>query len=143
MRLWTIHPQYLDAKGLVALWRESLLAQKVLQGKTKGYRNHPQLNRFRMHPKPEAAIAAYLCVVLVEAQKRNYHFDKNKIMRKRTRYKIKETQRQVLFEWDHLKRKLKKRSYQNYLQIRSIKIPEVHSLFHVVRGKVQDRELLR
>lgn len=38
MRLWVSHPKYLDCKGLVALWRESLLARKVLKGKTKGWR---------------------------------------------------------------------------------------------------------
>ncbi|WP_338140756.1 pyrimidine dimer DNA glycosylase/endonuclease V [Candidatus Nitrotoga sp. 1052] len=27
MRLWTLHPCYLDSRGLVALWREALLAQ--------------------------------------------------------------------------------------------------------------------
>lgn len=30
MRLWSIHPCYLDSKGLIALWRESLLAQACL-----------------------------------------------------------------------------------------------------------------
>ena len=44
MRLWSLHPKYLDKLGLLGLWRESLLAQKVLLGKTKGYKNHPQLN---------------------------------------------------------------------------------------------------
>jgi hypothetical protein len=143
MRLWTIHPRYLDAKGLVALWQEALLGQKVLQGKTKGYRNHPQLNRFRAHPKPEAAIAVYLSVVLEEAKKRSYHFDGNKILRERTRQRIKETQGQLLYEWRHLKRKLKKRDYTRYLQTRSIKIPEVHPLFQIVRGKVQDWERVK
>ncbi|HKX52383.1 MAG TPA: pyrimidine dimer DNA glycosylase/endonuclease V [Nitrosospira sp.] len=37
MRLWTLHPRYLDTKGLVAAWREALLAQKVLSGLTSGY----------------------------------------------------------------------------------------------------------
>ncbi len=143
MRLWTVHPRYLDAKGLVALWRESLLAQKVLKGKTKGYKHHPQLNRFRVHTKPEGAIAVYLSVVLEEAKKRNYHFDEKKVPRKRTRHKIKETKGQLLYEWRHLKRKLKKRNYTRYLLIRSIKSPEVHSLFHIVRGKVRDWERLK
>jgi hypothetical protein len=43
MRLWSLHPCHLDAKGLVALWREGLLAQKVQACETNGYRNHPQL----------------------------------------------------------------------------------------------------
>lgn len=47
MRIWSLHPKYLDTKGLVALWRETLLAQHVLSGKTKRYKNHPQLARFK------------------------------------------------------------------------------------------------
>src|SRR5665213_874155 len=56
MRLWTLHPRYLDAQGLVAAWREALLAQKVLEGATRGYTRHPQLIRFQSHPKPLEAI---------------------------------------------------------------------------------------
>ena len=67
MRLWTLHPQYLDSKGLVAAWREALLAQKVLAGGTKGYRHHPQLHRFQSHPEPRAAIAAFLRAIADEA----------------------------------------------------------------------------
>jgi len=44
MRIWSLHPKYLDSKGMVALWREALLAKQVLLNKTKGYKNHPQLN---------------------------------------------------------------------------------------------------
>jgi hypothetical protein len=63
MRLWSVHPSLLDPKGLVALWREGLLAQKVLQGRTTGYRSHPQLHRFRQSGEPLAAIATYLWAV--------------------------------------------------------------------------------
>jgi hypothetical protein len=38
MRLWTLHPKCLDARGLVVPWREALLAQKVLRGETRGYK---------------------------------------------------------------------------------------------------------
>ena len=79
MRLWTLHPRYLDAKGLVALWREGLLAQKVLQGATRGYRQHPQLVRFREAPDSVAAIATYLQSVVAEASERGYTFDATKI----------------------------------------------------------------
>ena len=79
MRLWSLHPKYLDSIGLVALWRESLLAQKVLQGNTKGYRNHPQIFRFRDHPRPVVAIANYLIAVWKESVRRGYKFDKGKI----------------------------------------------------------------
>ena len=72
MRLWTLHPKYLDRQGLVALWREGLLAQAVLRGSTKGYRNHPQLNRFKAHPTPHLAIAYYLHEVNKQATSRGY-----------------------------------------------------------------------
>ncbi|MCX9084482.1 MAG: pyrimidine dimer DNA glycosylase/endonuclease V [Candidatus Methanoperedens sp.] len=66
MRLWSIHPKYLDGKGLVALWRESLLAQKVLNGETKTYRHHPQLRRLRAHPDPKGAIAFFKYSLLLQ-----------------------------------------------------------------------------
>nr|WP_253280607.1 pyrimidine dimer DNA glycosylase/endonuclease V [Arcanobacterium phocae] len=51
MRLWSIRPSQLDRAALIAGWREGLLAQKVLAGLTKGYRHHPQLERFRAQDK--------------------------------------------------------------------------------------------
>ncbi len=79
MRIWSIHPSYLDAKGLVALWRETLLAQAVLCGETKGYRNHPQLTRFRAHSEPVIMIGCYLLVIHGEAIARGYNFDISRI----------------------------------------------------------------
>ena len=79
MRLWTLHPSHLDARGLVALWREALLAQKVLLGGTRGYRHHPQLLRFREGPAPVASIVAYLDAVAGEAEARGYAFDRSRI----------------------------------------------------------------
>lgn len=80
MRLWSVHPEYLDAKGLVALWREALLARKVLAGETRGYTRHPQLERFRAAADPIAAIQAYLQEVLNEAMRRGYSFDSSKLL---------------------------------------------------------------
>ena len=60
MRLWSIHPSYLDVKGLGAAWREALLAQKVLEGLTRGYKNHPQLLRFKQAEDPLSAIGTFL-----------------------------------------------------------------------------------
>jgi hypothetical protein len=67
VRLWSLHPRYLDRQGLVALWREALLARAVLCGRTKGYRHHPQLERFRAHASPRLAICAYLGAIEAEA----------------------------------------------------------------------------
>ena len=99
MRIWTLHPKHLDAKGLVALWREALLAQKVLNGGTRGYKHHPQLFRFAQTKNPPASVAAYLEAVYEEAVRRGYHFDESKIGAVRSRQKITETRGQLLYEW--------------------------------------------
>src|SRR5687768_9974601 len=98
MRLWTLHPRYLDPKGLVACWREALLAQKVLSGATRGYRNHPQLLRFRSASDPMAAIAAFLHGIAIEAERRGYKFDIRKIAETRSAEKILETRGQLDYE---------------------------------------------
>lgn len=79
MRLWSIDFSYLDAKGLVALWRESLLAKHVILGLTKGYKNHPQLDRFYAHETPQMTISAYLDEIWREATVRGYKFDRTKV----------------------------------------------------------------
>ena len=98
MRLWTIHPKYLDSQGLVALWREALLARAVLRGKTRGYRHHPQLERFRAHALPCCAINAYLSAIHSEATARGYAFDKRKIGPLRSVQPISATTGQISYE---------------------------------------------
>jgi hypothetical protein len=140
MRLWTLHPKYLDARGLVALWREALLAQKVLRGATRGYKHHPQLLRFAGQTNPPAALAAYLNAVHDEAVQRDYKFDFRKIGRRKSRGRIKETRGQLLYEWRHLKRKLKKRDPKRLREFAALKIPAPHPLFKIISGKVRDWE---
>ena len=115
MRLWAIHPRYLDPVGLVALWREGLLAKKVLEGKTKGYRHHPELSKFKQSDNPLVAINSYLYYVYLEARNRNYRFDYEKIdARKIIHGFIPVSPAQLEFEFSHLCGKLKKRSLQHY-----------------------------
>ena len=140
MRLWTLHPKYLDSQGLVAAWREALLAQKVLAGQTKGYRNHPQLIRFRSHSKPAAAIASFLFGLIEEGDRRGYQFDRAKILHKGTSKQIQETNGQLAYEWIHLKRKLRKRSPKVYCEFYKIKTPEPHPLFQIIAGEIRDWE---
>ena len=140
MRLWTVHPRYLDSKGLVAAWREALLAQKVLAGATKGYRHHPQLIRFQAQPDPSAAIATFLAGLADEAQSRGYHFDTTKISPRRFRGKISETSGQLAYEWNHLKTKLRKRAPRLARDFRGVDSPEPHPLFRIVPGDVRDWE---
>jgi len=140
MRLWTVHPRYLDAKGLVAAWREGLLAQQVLAGATKGYRNHPQLARFREQRDPLATIATFLVALAEEAQTRGYRFDRTRILRRKSRRRIAETRGQLLYEWTHLKAKLGLRAPELRRQFRRIQEPESHPLFRIVPGEVRDWE---
>jgi hypothetical protein len=140
MRLWTLHPRYLDAQGLVAAWREALLAQKVLQGGTRGYRNHPQLTRFRNHPKPVPAVATFLAGLAEEAVRRGYNFDTTKISPSRIRVQIEESNGQLFYEWEHLRAKLRKRSPEVFLRWEKITSPEAHPLFRIVSGERKEWE---
>ena len=140
MRLWTIHPRYLDSKGLVAAWREALLAQKVLAGGTKGYRHHPQLSRFQKQADPLGAIASFLRGLAEEAQQRGYRFDATKIARRRFIGRIPETEGQLRYEWGHLQTKLRARAPDVAQQHRSVAAPEAHVLFRIVPGDVRDWE---
>jgi hypothetical protein len=140
MRLWTVHPRYLDSQGLVAAWREGLLAQKVLAGKTRGYRSHPQLLRFRAQREPLAAIAALLAGIAGEAERRGYAFDASKIARRRFAGRIAETRGQLLYEWEHLQKKLRRRAPAKARELRAIDAPEPHPLFRIVAGGVRDWE---
>ena len=140
MRLWTLHPKYLDAKGLVALWREGLLARAVLRGETRGYKNHPQLDRFKAHPNPPHAIDAYLHSVHTEAIERGYTFDLTKIGELRSTEPIAATTGQLDFEWQHLLGKLSSRSPANYERWRRLSVCEAHPLFRIHDGPVESWE---
>ena len=142
MRLWSLHPRCLDAKGLVALWREGLLAQKVLAGNTRGYRNHPQLDRFKRHGDPLAAIACYLAEVQREATRRGYHFDAGKIAPHGKVARIAVHDGQVAYELAHLKAKLKARDPAAHERLVASGPPDVHPLFRVIDGGVAEWEVL-
>lgn len=143
MRLWSLHPKYLDPQGLVALWREALLAQAVLQGKTKGYKHHPQLKRFQESPSPRRYIAAYLKEVHAEATRRGYSFDASKIGRATGvgRRSLKVTRGQLDYEWEHLDKKLRRRSPKWRKQLLSTRRSEPHPQFRIVRGGIADWEI--
>jgi hypothetical protein len=140
MRLWTIHPQYLDAQGLVALWREALLARAVLRGQTRGYRHHPQLERFRAHALPRRAISAYLAAIHSEATARGYAFDKSKIGPLRSVDPILTTAGQISYEWKHLKGKLSVRSPVWRRRWRAVRVPLCHPLFTPIPGLIEPWE---
>jgi hypothetical protein len=140
MRLWSLHPALLDTRGLVALWREGLLAQKVLLGKTKGYRHHPQLQRFRQCEEPVLAIAGYLWAVHDEAARRGYSFDDSRIVGERRPQSLAVRRGQLVFEWEHLKKKVCQRDPAHYRAMRKRRRIRPHPLFTVVPGGIEDWE---
>ena len=140
MRLWSLHPKYLDRQGLLALWREALLAQAVLAGRTRGYLSHPQLDRFRARLRPLSLIAAYLHEVWKEANRRGYQFDASRIVATPARRRLEVAAGQVSWEWTHLRRKLRLRSPAAYRCCRDVIIPQTHPLFRRVTGGRADWE---
>ena len=143
VRLWSLHPKYLDAKGLVALWREGLLAQAVLLGKTKGYKNHPQLERFRESSDPEGAIADYLGLVLDESIRRGYHFSADKIGPVTSLLCIPVTTGQLEYEFAHLQKKLLSRDPIKHASNQAetgMGLIDPHPLFHEFAGSVEHWE---
>jgi hypothetical protein len=140
MRLWSLHPCHLDAAGLVAVWREGLLARAVLAGRTKGYRHHPQLARFRESGRPVACIDTYLAGVWEEATRRGYCFDRGKLGRGRVRKRVPVGDGQVAYEWRHFLQKVRSRRPEHLRTLAGVKRPRVHPLFRIVRGPVADWE---
>jgi hypothetical protein len=134
VRLWTLHPGYLDARGLVALWREALLAAAVLAGRTRGYRHHPQLERFRAAAEPGAALGAYLAEVHREARRRGYSCAADKLPPRRVHPPLVATEGQLLCEWAYLAEKLRRRSPAAHRALAAITVPAPHPLFRVVPG---------
>ena len=140
MRIWTLHPRYLDPQGLVALWREALLARAVLRGETRGYRHHPQLIRFQAHAAPVSAINGYLRCIFEEAESRGYAFNRRKVGPVRAIGRINSTAGQLQYEWQHLMRKLRARNPSVYRKWRTVRSPEAHPSFSIGRGAIEPWE---
>ena len=122
------------------MWREALLARAVLRGRTRGYRHHPQLTRFRAVPDPVSCLNAYLRAIHDESIARGYQFDRRKLGRRFTRRRVPSTTGQVAYEWAHLKRKLKSRDPASYRAIAHLDRPLAHPLFVIRPGPVQPWE---
>ncbi len=145
MRLWSIHPKYLDPKGLVALWREALLAKEVIYGKTKGYRNHPQLIRFYSTKNPKTAINLYLLYIFEEAKNRGYNFNVNKIDKidRNPEEKIPVTNGQIEYETALLKIKLSERNKEWLKKLINVNKIETNPIFMVVPGEIEKWEKVK
>jgi len=143
MRLWSLHPRYLDWKGLGAVWREGLLAQAVLLGKTRGWKSHPQLDRFKGHEDPIAAIGFYLLKIQEEARMRGYDYNHLKVGKPLEEVKrIQITDGQLAHEYIVLMERLAQRAPKKYIELKekTTEIPQPHPIFIVVEGDVEPWE---
>lgn len=141
MRIWSLHPKYLDSKGLVALWRETLLAKNVLEGNTKGYKYHPQLQRFKASAIPLDSIHFYLKHVWLEAKNRDYNFDENKFSEPRDAVKIGVSRGQLNYEREHLLAKLDIRDQLKFKELSTQHEIETHPLFFLYEGEIESWEI--
>jgi Pyrimidine dimer DNA glycosylase len=142
MRIWSLHPKYLDSKGLVALWRESLLAKQVLEGNTKGYKNHPQLNRFKNSGNKVDCINQYLAAVYENSVERGFNFNKNKINPDFMPTRLTVTDKQIKFEMKHLLMKLKTRDPEQFQKLSRKRKINAHPLFRIIDGEIEPWEKL-
>ncbi len=151
MRIWSINPKYLDQKGLIACWRESLLAKNVLEGKTIGYKNHPQLIRFKKTKNSLLYINSYLYEIYNEAKNRNYNFSKDKIdfllIKKFTKNldknKIPLHDKQLKYEWEHIQKKLKIRDIKKYKENKKVETVEANPIFKIIQGEIESWEIIK
>ncbi|MGC5617306.1 pyrimidine dimer DNA glycosylase/endonuclease V [Georgenia sp. Z1491] len=140
MRLWSLHPRYLDRQGLTAAWREALLAQSVVIKGGGGYANHPQVERFRSQADPLAALGEYLAGIADEAHARGYRFDAAKIRTPPGDASgppaMTVTTGQLALEWQHLLGKLQRRSPDVHARLAGVEHPDPHPSLVEVPGPV-------
>lgn len=142
MRLWSIHPRYLDRQGLTALWREGLGALTSIKP-GKGYHNHPQLDRFKKSNHQELLLQYYMRKVLWEAEARGYKFDASKLKPLRipsSREQIPVTRGQIEFEMKHLYKKMKERSIPQFSKNIKPKNVILNDCFYMIEGDIEPWE---
>lgn len=143
MRLWSLHPQYLDTKGLLAVWREGLLAQNVILGKTRGYKHHPQLQRFNNTESPIDFIGFYLHTIAQEATNRGYHFNAEKINLNPSELKpIMVSSEQLTYEFKWLMHKLQSRSPEQHQKWQNEKPVILNPTFCLYDGPIESWEVV-
>ena len=145
MRLWSIRLDWLDPIGLVALWRESLLAKAVLEGKTIGYKNHPQLFRFKSYSRPLNATNTYMLYVKLEGDKRGFRFNSYKIDSDLVNkdIKIAVSQGQLDYELQLLKEKIAIRAKNKLQAVLTNDRGQPNNLFVPYNGPIEPWEKVR
>jgi hypothetical protein len=104
--------------------------------------NRSSLFRFKTADNPQESIAAYLWFIADEADKRNFKFNRGKIVKNCDCRQIKVTEGQLEYEFRHLLSKLKVRDPKRYEELKAIKKIKYHPLFRKVDGDIEDWEVI-
>ncbi len=120
----------------------AILAKNVLDEKTKGYKNHPQLIRFKKSDNPLEGINQYLAAVYQESQTRGYHFNKAQFNIYCEPVTLTVTRRQIEYEMQHLLKKLKTRDAERYHRLLKKTNIEPHPLFEIIEGEIEEWEIV-
>ena len=117
----------------------------MLAGLTKGYKNHPQLDRFYAHENALEAVNAYLAEVYAEGRARGYKFDAAKVgeFDERNLAKIAVSRGQIEYEFAFLQKKLKSRDVKAYERNLSVKNIEIAGVFEEVAGGIEPWEKVK
>ncbi|HYY42093.1 MAG TPA: hypothetical protein VE775_05125 [Pyrinomonadaceae bacterium] len=95
----------------------------------------------RPQPDPRGAIAAYLRGLYAEACARGYRFDAENIAADDFAGRLDCTRGQLLYEWQHLRAKLRERDARKFAEVQVLAAPEAHPLFNIVAGGVEAWEV--
>ena len=146
MRIWSLHPQYLDQKGLGGQWEEGIIAQNTLFFQEGKYLNYPVLHRVKAHQEPVAWIGMYLNEILKEANvNRGYNYNDQLIKQLKPTLPMPVTRGQLYYEWTLLQGRLQKRdpvkmSLNDGVDINNIK---ANPMFYVIDGDIEDWERVK
>lgn len=114
----------------------------MLEGKTEGYKHHPQLQRFKHSAAPLDCINHYLSDVFNESLRRGYHFDRDKINWAFKPQQLSVSIDQLEYEWRHLLRKLETRDPDKCKLLGTESKKEAHPLFYCVEEEVEAWEII-
>jgi hypothetical protein len=156
VRLWSIHPEYLDRMGLLGLWREALLAQQVLHGETENYKNHSHMQRFYALPKEDAMqyMSDYLFFVWQEGKLRGYKLNVNHIKDPRNGGSLSGSPRklftvssgQLALEYQILCMRTRNRDHKHFLGLEDkypshrMWVPKPNPVFTLIHGRKEEWE---
>jgi len=122
------------------------LAKKVLEGQTKGYKNHSQLERFKNTHDPISYINYYLSGVFDQASMRKYKYDESKIDSFEVTEGISVNHKQVIYEFNFLQDKLFSRDIKQWKINESYRESGyiiLHPLFYIKLGEIESWEKVK